>query len=154
MCFFLSPQRFLGVFTNSPTTSFIHVLTWRGQQRAPEALSFIYIAFLLWIENVGGFIKSTCHFHFEVGCYWKKGIFQAWSLSNLPTLFLIDMFHMTSGGFNIQWFLYLLWFASFRLFALCSLFLFFSCFWVFFLNEVWQGFITFKHSICILNMIT
>jgi hypothetical protein len=31
---------FFDVFTNSPTIFFINVLTWNGQQRAPEALLY------------------------------------------------------------------------------------------------------------------
>ncbi len=59
----------------------------------------------------------------------REGFFKLRVLLNLPLLFLVDMFHVTSGGFSFQWLPFLL--VAFLFWAIClprlqSLALFFS----------------------------
>jgi hypothetical protein len=70
--------------------------------------SFINVALFLWTKNVNGLIESIRHLHFEANCYCKEGFFRLTILSGLPPLFLVDMFHVNIGGFDIWWFPYFL----------------------------------------------
>jgi len=91
ICFSLLPQKFLGVFTNKPTTFFINVLTWCGQQKAPKALLYqCYVPF----------INKKCLWHYKESRpfpSWDKLLSRLGVLSNLPPLSIFDMFHAIGG---------------------------------------------------------
>ncbi len=144
----LDSIKILGVFTNSATTFFIDVLTWSGQQKAPETL---------FQQHCVSFIDRKCH------CVYKeckpppsrgKLLSQGRVLLSLEfyrvylPLSLVDMLQVIGGGFGTQWFpclrvappllgCLLAWTL-----VLVPYFLFLSLSWVLSFYEVWvQGFI-------------